>query len=92
MPRVNNNKKIVQLIFAVIVLAVSGFVIYKNFIGNNQQPFNSFDNTMLKQEGRNSFEKAIKILEDAKFKNLIKFGNWPVVPGEKGRANPFIKL
>jgi hypothetical protein len=91
MSRANNTKKIIQLIFAMLMLAASGFVIYKNFT-SDRKSFDLLDNPTANQQNVNSFQKAVQVLDDIRFKNLIKFGNWPVVSGEKGRANPFIKL
>ena len=80
-----------QLIFAVVVLAICGFIIYKNFVSNKTSS-ELLINPALSNQSVDAFKKAAKVLDDAKFKNLIKFGNWPVTAGEKGRANPFIKL
>jgi hypothetical protein len=91
MAKTNKTKNVMQLVIVVVALTVAGFLIYKNFIGNN-----TISEPMINvSEGRqsvDSFKKAVEVLDDAKFKNLIKFGNWPVIVGEKGRANPFVKL
>jgi hypothetical protein len=91
MSKKNNGKKIAQLIFVVIMLSASGFVIYKNF-ASEKQSFMMLENFNMNSQDNSSFENAVKILDDSRFKNLIKFGNWPLSEGEKGRANPFIKL
>ncbi|MDD5290380.1 MAG: hypothetical protein PHT40_04280 [Patescibacteria group bacterium] len=91
MPESIKTKKIVQLVLAVIMLLVSGFIIYKNFT-NDKAAKVLLGNLPVDRQNVKTFEKAIKVLEDVKFVNLIKFGNWPVAEGEKGRANPFIKL
>ena len=34
----------------------------------------------------------LDILETEAYKSLRKYGNWPVVPGQKGKANPFLPV
>jgi len=91
MAKTNKTKNVMQLIIVVVALAVAGFLIYKNFIGSGATP-EPMVNVLGGRQSVDNFKKAIEVLDDAKFKNLIKFGNWPVTAGEKGRANPFVKL
>jgi hypothetical protein len=85
-------KKISQLVFVAVMLVASFIMLYKNFISSSGP-----DNVLLTGAGGDNqkvvnFEEALKVLEDNKFKNLIKFGTWPVQVETKGRANPFVKL
>lgn len=87
-----STKKIVELVIAVVVLTICGFVIFKTLTKDDSTSADFLGPAVNRQENVEKFKKAIQVFEDAKFQNLIKFGNWPVVAGEKGRSNPFIKL
>jgi hypothetical protein len=88
----DQSKKIIQLIFAIILIGASIFMLITYFNPKTNELAVELNRPANNTEAT-SFEKAMKVLESVKFKNLIRFGNWPLLDvGEKGRANPFVKL
>ena len=89
----NTTKTIIKVVLSVALLVASFVLVYKNFMIKDENRYLLLP-TFLEGEnkGPNSLEEAMQVFERKSFKELVKFGNWPVQIEDEGKNNPFLKF
>ncbi|NMC51620.1 hypothetical protein GYA54_02745 [Candidatus Kuenenbacteria bacterium] len=92
-----SKKKLITYLAVIALMAGLNIYIYFNNSKNdsvaniyNNSEVNSLINTTI-QTGANAnpAQKEAAILEDSLFAKLKKIGDWPIVPSNVGKADPF---
>jgi hypothetical protein len=98
--KLRKQKKLLYITAAVVIATIGLYFIYLRGIDIFPSPLTSTDNTS--NVGGDLTSKIIEmlkpvsldlsLLKDKKFQSLILPGDFPIIPGEKGRPDPFAPI
>jgi hypothetical protein len=88
--KVKDKKQLIYLIVFIVMISVSGFLVYNNFLKTPEQ----FTREDFASGGSAGYLTGFQTPENltSYLNDLKKFGDWPVTIGELGRSNPFLPL
>lgn len=80
------------LIILVITIITIIFVVYFGFFNSKVEMPETFENAEALDDedfNQSGINPDFLFLQDSRFKELKKYGEWPIVTGKTGRSNPF---
>jgi len=93
------QRKLIYVLIAVLAITAGVYLMYSNNLGffsssGVSQTLSSPGNEMVSGivEMLKTVDLNFSLLDDKKFQSLALPGDFPIVVGEKGRANPFVSF
>jgi len=93
--KLGKKKKIILIILLIGSLLVTVFTITSNTVFTVfKKPVRTATPVVPGTAALKRIQKELplEVLEKETYQSLRKYGNWPVVPGQKGKANPFLPV